>query len=65
MMKWRDLKISTESETGPFMKDFRQVMDKLKLERQVYHSGAIVRNDVRKLSQRNNMAKIANISARS
>ena len=33
---------------GPFKSRFDDCMDSLKLKRQVYHSGALVRNDIEK-----------------
>ena len=37
-----------ESVMGPFQQKLRKVLDDLKLQRQVYHSGALVGNDIKK-----------------
>ena len=46
---------------GLFQTRFCNVMDEMKLQRQVYHSGALVENDVNKLTKNENIKKIFRI----
>ena len=46
---------------GPFKTKFDEVSDSFKLERTVYHSGALVDNDVNKLTKTENITKLCNI----
>ena len=48
-----------ESAKGPFLTDFHDVMDSLHLKRVVYHSGALIGNDVRKTLRPENIEKFA------
>ena len=46
---------------GLFQTRFCNVMDEMKLQRQVYHSGALVGNDVNKLTKNENITKISRV----
>ena len=46
---------------GPFKTKLDEVSDSFKLERTVYHSGALVGNDVNKLAKTENIPKLCNI----
>ena len=51
----KQLKKTSEIKVDYFKQRFCDVIDKVNLERQVYHSGAIVGNDVNKLTKTANM----------
>ena len=51
-MKLKILRETLETIMGPFKKKIQYVLDGLKLERQVYHSGALVGNDVKKIMKK-------------
>ena len=61
----KDLLTSTleniDKEKGPFKAHFDQVLDSFKLERTVYHSGALIRNDVNNLTKLENIKKLCNV----
>ena len=46
---------------GPFKAEFDRVTDSFKLERAAYHSGALVGNDVNKLTKTVNIKKLCNV----
>ena len=46
---------------GPFKAEFDRVTDSFKLEQTVYHSGALVGNDVNKLTKTANIKKLCNV----
>ena len=43
---------------GPFQQKFKNVLDELKLQRQVYHSGALIGNDINKIMKLNVIKKL-------
>ena len=50
-----------ESKRGPFKEKLRSVLEGLHLERQAYHSRALVGNDVHKLTKTDTINKIAKV----
>ena len=46
---------------GPFQKDFNEKLHNLNLRRQIYHKGALIRNDVHKLTLPENIATISSV----
>lgn len=53
-----------EKEQGPFLKRYNSVMEGLSLKRRVYHSGALVGNDIDKLfgaKSKNNIIKLSKV----
>ena len=50
-----------DKEKGPFKAHFDQVLDSFILERTVYHSGALIRNNVNKLTKLENIKKLCNV----
>ncbi len=47
--------------SGPFTQEFNAVLDDMHLKHQVYHSGALIGNYVKKTFQPENIEKLANI----
>ena len=52
---------SINKDKGPFKTQFDKVLDSFKLERTVYHSGALVGNDVNKVTKTENISKICDV----
>ena len=56
-----DLVKDVEEDKGPYLEDFHKLMDDLALKRVVYHSGALIGNDVKKTLRPENIVKFANV----
>ena len=61
--RFEDIEKAIQDEAGPFSEDFNRVLDEMALKRQVYHSGALVGNDVRKVLRPENIEKLGMFSS--